>query len=449
MSVPIIERELQFEQDVCKHSTVKYHRMTQQTGATTADCSPAGGVETIFEIPIRTLNLSRSYLSFQMTVPGGVADDPNYVHVDGLPMINTIQLYTRGNLKLVDIPEVNKYLKTVLRRECKIEDVMTWDDEFGFPSALFCSNKTQANILRPTVNGLSARGYVEPQYLMQGTVADAESVQLPIFYQIPLRNFIGTIFEVDKMINFKEVLLLRIVWDKAPMVYFTAPVNTPWTDAADGAADVPITQMYLYLAQEGNPEIDIEIKSKPVQTILVPYVHRLKQTLNGAGTHNISTRYNIGQGKRILKIYWAPFLSAGTGSEAFDNNNLGGLKVTSYYTMVDNSKTSEFDYQVGNDDANVLADSDYGHQKPLLRGSCIFSMTDYYYNWTHVENFKNNYGQVDRPFQLDENNWVDGLPIGPEIKYDICAQATGTLDHYVFAIAQRELTVSNAGIVLF
>jgi hypothetical protein len=82
-----------------------------------------------------------------------------------------------------------------------------------------------------------------------------------------------------------------------------------------------------------------------------------------------------------------------------------------------------------------------------LKGSSITCMQDYYQNWTWIEDFtdSNNLYNVNHL-----NTLIDGFPLeGPELIYNIYVNcANGTYKHYLFAITQRELSVSPSGITI-
>lgn len=205
---------------------------------------------------------------------------------------------------------------------------------------------------------------------------------------------------------------------------------------------------------------------------MIPWVTQYKQSQN-ASVNSVTMRITSSLGKRLLKIYWAPYNQTEQLDTAYDHNvgptdPTGTIlanaapavqKITSFYTLVNNVRTSQYNYNVMSSSFGIAQQSfndDYDQRKNKLKGSCIFSRNEYYYNWVWCEDFTDNVPLMEKPLNPDENTYLDGLDITKgEIKYDIfvnqgvVAPANAVpVNYYVYILTLKELTINSAGITL-
>ena len=127
--------------------------------------------------------------------------------------------------------------------------------------------------------------------------------------------------------------------------------------------------------------------------------------------------------------------------------------------MLDNERLQEFNMSCANYD-------DYMQMRSKLKGSVIQDADMYYYNWVWIEDFTNNMNKA----ESDNDTKEVGLDLSIEHKWDFYGQqmnvqanpgpdsATGSFNgansnngsynHYTFAVTQKILTVSAAGITV-
>mgnify|MGYP000250242005 CR=1 FL=1 len=153
-------------------------------------------------------------------------------------------------------------------------------------------------------------------------------------------------------------------------------------DAATLAAitkDLSISNLTLYTAIEQNPVIVQALVEKFRSGNLsynIPFVHmNTVSGLSASGTNNVSVRYSRPHGSRLKKILYSGF--EGTNNELYNNNNLAAIKFDDYYTMINNVRTTQFDYNTG-------AGIEWLVQKDNLVGSALMSSNEYFYNFSHV-----------------------------------------------------------------
>jgi len=293
------------------------------------------------------------------------------LYTDGIPFIRQIQLYTRTGLFLADIPDVCNYTNMTMRRSFKINDVMTWAKIDDF-EGLSCINVIAAAGQRPDNTAVNT-SYLEPRYIESGSAVNTAD---PVFeFQVNLGRIVNSIFSIDKDLYFGgEILYLRIVWNPTTKIGFIGTSGTnPTTGVAAFPGNIALTNLTLYMAVEQNPQIENGLKSKVLSpegfNLLVPYIYQNKISLGGT-TQNLSVKYSRAHGSRLLKIYWAPYSATESSNTAYNHNNLANAKVTQFYTTVNNTRTSQFNYNCDGDD--------YRMQKKKLQGSCILSSNEYY-----------------------------------------------------------------------
>lgn len=438
----IVSEELDFKSLSISHGTYQLSKVTPQSGLSTVNITTSGGQESIFEFSPRVYNLGRSILSFTATPNASGASQYNWFHCDGLSMIRQIQLYTRTGVYMVDIQDLNKYMKMTMRMSHKIKDVITWDkadDADGYFEGLRCNNTDEVQITasalggRPTTAGLANTSMLEPSYTFVGAVNTATPV---INFQVPFSRIVDSIIGLDRDQLFGETIYLRIVWAPSTQaVFFGTSATNPTTGATVFAGELVLSNLLVYLAVEQNPIIIQEMQNKynAGLSYMVPYVYHNKQNLSST-SQNISLKYNRAHGMKLKKILWSPFNNTESVNTTYDNDNLADDKVLSYYTLVNNVRTSQFNY-------NTSAGEDWLDKKHLFKDSCILGSNEYYYNFVHVEDFTDGKG-------LDANI-DDGLDLTTEIKWDMSATtADAQHNHYIYAIATKQLTVSPAGVTL-
>lgn len=461
----LVSNELDYKKYVSSHPSYTMSKVLPQNGIQTVTMTTAGGEETIFELPPKVYNLSKSILSFTLTpaigVPAVAETVLNKIFADTIGAIRQIQLYTRTGLFLVDLNYANNYTNAVSRHETPIDEVLQNDkplNGYGFWEGLSCSNyagrqNAAEGIIRPAAgagdNGTAGAGltdYLEPKYVVVGTDASANPV---INYKVPLKFFKNTGLEVDKDLYFGgETLYLKIIWDNRNKVGYHTEFGDNDNTTHLPINGVTISTISLFTAIEQNPIVESEVKQKVMSaeglSLQWPMVYYNSTPLAaGAGAlHSVQVRYNRGNGSKLKKIYWVPSHQTATTWQAYDHNNEGARKITSFYTTVNNIRTSQFDY-------NVTNAEDWMVKKESLKGSCIMSSNEYYYNNTWIENFTDDSSALIKSNLPDQHNIDDGLDLNTEVIYTINAINNNVaLNHQFFAVTSKDLIIGSAGIQL-
>jgi len=455
----LVSDELDYKKYTSSRPSYTFSKILPQNGSQTVTLSAAGGEETIFELPPKVFNGSKSIFAFSQTPPQGT--HYNKMFVDTVPSIRQIQLYTRTGLYLVDLNYANDFTNSISRHETPVSEILAndkIDNDIGYWEGLYPSNvlgkdAATENIVRPAAaagdGGIDLSGktsIIEPEYCLVGTDNEATPV---INYKFPLRYFKETGFEVDKDLYFGgETLYLKIVWDSYTRIgYNTTHDDNNNTGAAALTAGT-ISGITLFLAIEQNPVIENAIKSKVMSpeglSLYWPmvYTNLVPLAAGVSALHSIQVRYNRGNGRRLKKIYWVPFNQTRTTYRSFDHDNTGGKKFTSFHTTVNNLRTSQFDYA-------VVAGEDWMVKKDSLKGSCILSSDEYYYNFTWIEDFTGSMSLLEKSKLPDLHNIDDGLDLTSEVIYTVNAiNNNKAINHHIFAVCQKELTINANGIQL-
>lgn len=457
--------QLDYKQKDLVYPSYRMTRVLPLSGSTTQTVTTGGGQETIFEIPVNAVNFARSYLNFQFQIPAAPNPGYNCTFMDCFPHFRQIQLYTRSGIYLMDLNEAANYTKVVLNAETKLDDFLNNGIMRGLvgaagaaavrPGALgsgaHFQRNNSTNITEPASRltlgafagaGASDLSYTEPMYVSRSDV-EAGAGQSVINYNVclPLNLYKNTILETDKDIYFGEIMILRVVWSPSVKIAYT---NTNAANLDTGAAalvvSVAVSALSLYLAVEKNTEIVNLLRSKIAGggfPLLIPYVYTYKNSLLGT-SQNVSLRFNRGHGRKLIKIYHAIFNGTEQSNTAYDHNNINGAKCASYYTMLNNERIQEFNVEPTNlDDWNLM--------KKCLKGSVLQTSNMYQYNWFHLDKFDGLCQKVEGEL----SNIDTGLDLSIEQKWDIyCTTTNAAYNHYDFAVTQKMLTITSAGITV-
>ena len=433
-------------------------KLIQQTGGQTIATTAAGGQESIFEIPAKVLNLSKSELKFTLNIPE-VNTKFAYALCNVLPWWQQIQVYTRGGLMLCDLVNANNYTNLVVPVETKIDEFITYDQgDYGTAAARtgmdgyspgFRPAGPYASNRRPDSATVATNGQNEMLYTFVGVAGNGGggggNGQLTNKFSIPLSLFKNTILDLDKDLYFGgEVVLMRFVWAPFTRFYFTADSATDPTSTPVAAANaVAISDLALYIALQQNQDIQQDVmdkcKSREGLSLLVPYVHQNKINLGVSTSQSISLRYNRAHGLTLKKIFHGVYHNTETGPTSFQHKNVLGATVPSYYTMLDNNRRQQFNVDCTNGEDYLLV-------KNKLKGSMLITYDVFGYNWVIIEDFSDMRPQSELPMKPDESNLITGVSLDTERKIDIyLTTASAAYNHYSFAVTEKILVVSANG----
>lgn len=441
----------------------KLNRIFQQSGGQAVTLTTGGGNESIFEIPVRSFNLARSHIYMTLT-PNAVAANFNFAWVDCVTPIRQIQFYTRSGIYMCDLSEANVYTKIATKPETKLEEYLDYDIISNTAVNIYSShrylarnnslqNSATVTLLAPYAirpNGVNSDvAYTETKYI---ETTAANNTAGPVFnVALPLSAYKNTIFALDKDLFLNEIIYLRIVWNATNRILFNGDtLADPSANSVAYNSTIAVTNLSLFLASDKNQLITNQLQSQIVSaegmSILIPYVYTYKFGSGSATSHSISYRFNRGHGMKLIKLFHSALNTGETVNTGYDHDNTGTAisKVNQFYTMLDNERLQEYNL-------NTSTRDDFLYLMPKLKGSVIQSANMFYHNWVWIEDFT---GYVDKTKQPEnKDNLETGLDLSVERKWDFYAlqvhnNVAAAYNYYTFAVTQKMLTISSAGITV-
>jgi len=428
-------------QDIIPH--YQFTRIYQQTGgqAVTIDTS---NPESIFELPPKVMNFSRSIIKYTATPTAGGANAANWLFQDCVAGIRQMQLYTRGGKYLCDINNLDHYTKIVLKSDVKKSESHEIDIAGATNNTLYGVVAGALATYKYDQTAADANPSVyRPVYITPSTASNSATPVLNM--ELPLSQIKNTLLALDKDLYFNEVILLRIVWNPYTSWGFKSvqadpdALTDPVTGAVALAANIAITNLTLKLALESNEIINrglIDKVQREGMHVVVPYVYGFKYTAAGTPTtQTVTLRLNRANGMHLKKIYHSLFNATETIATRFLNTNINKTNIVSYYTMVDNVRRQQFDVVTANDD-------DIDYVAGNIKGSVIANCDIYRYNWFVLEKFDEGHDTA--------TDCVDsGLPLDIEHKWDFYATTSAAnYNHYSFIVTTKLLSIMPMGVDL-
>lgn len=457
--------EVDFSSQKRVHSQYKYRQIFPQSSEQTVNITPTGGQQSVFELPADTLfNLSKSYVEFTVNLPAPGANRRNYIHTDGFVFWSAIKLSPSAGVPFADLYDLNYYLNAASRRSFKNQDMITWDKltpvdvgadtivDGTFEGLSACNSDASQN-LRPITESGGTTAILEPLYLVRSDIAQS----LTMTVRFGFDKIINTIFSCKKNLVFKQSLYLTINWCGLDKFCWTAstvtggnPDDHPTTDPQSVGVIVvnppttptAITNFKLNLACDQNMTTQEIVRRKVAEgsyEFPVNYItNNISSTTSGT-SQNPTIKVTGSMGKTLQKIYYIPYLTNGSLNSTYWHDNTSGATLGVLNSFLDDKPLQTSDMDTTNFD-------DYMLVREQLRGSCLFSKDEYYFNWCWVQDFTG--GTIMRCDE-DEENVVDGLVLtGYERRFYIKANAmvSQAYDHRFFTVTQKILKITNSEI---
>jgi hypothetical protein len=470
-------------------SRLRYARvpMNNVTGSTVPlGLSSTNLVE--FKIPSSTIiNLSKSYITYQYVIPA-VANNYGVSYEANQDFCTWCYYGDGGGLGIVDVNYCDRMTAVTLPiRTSNLEALGR--DQFD---TLYTSNTSySANILPVSKDGLttgtltySDDSYLEPQYLRFSALNTAMTVSR----QIPLSSFKDTFLSVDKNVVFGRDMYLRFNSQYANRLgfYTTSTANAnPGTNAqafAGANAPTAFNSVYLFLAIEQNSVLVNSLKASLAAGTIkmqIPYTYTYRY--GGTGSlSNMSITLTRQFGHKLKRLLYAPFCGTESGYTSFDHSNVNGTKVTQLQTSIDTRPLTDYQLNCFNpqyataQNTNATAvlptncgfslttspfGDDYREMKnKMILYSCLPSYGAYQTNWFYADTWgQQDFAKDILTPEIDDSNIDDGLNLlDADHVYTIQVNTpcinnansvcNGSIVHYLFALFQRTLSISQEGI---
>jgi hypothetical protein len=429
---------------------------------------------TQFELQTNVMNLSRSCLTFDITLPFQGAGAYQWCQADPLALFDRIQLYTRGGVSLIDLQGANNFSSLVTPYKTKLTDliqrtiggtvvngavsttinsVMATDSNQVPIQGIQASNGIFTTNFRPDgTNGID--NYAEQKHLFQSPAGVAQVIFNPVgpvaavaqvgficlSYQLNLSNIIHSIAELDQDLYFGENLILSLTYAPCQKFTWTTQVlNQPHTVPIAPVNASTITNLSLYLSIETNLEIANGLIAKTHSpegfSINVPFVYSQKYASTAGSSSSIFQRFNRGHGSRILRFYYGLFNTLETCNSTLDHSNVGCSKITNYYSTINNMRCQEFPVDCTMSLDWLVNSGDIDH-------SSILSINQFKYQFCHMENYS---GQ--RPCECNDTI-ITGLDLGQEKTFGVYVNTVASaFNHWLFTVIQRDLRIGGGQIM--
>lgn len=403
-----------------------------------------GSAETLtYEISANTpFNLAKSYLNFVINPSAPGAGLANWVPVDVVSSIREIYVQTRNNIVLAYIPFADTYSKMVMKQDISITELLSYDealDNAGSFNGLSRCDVLQASNIRYD-NTAGSLSFTEPKYLL---VASALNTAGPVVNnRIPLNIYRNTILSLDKDLLFPETIQIKVVFNGSGRIGWLSNSITVPNTGLTNMTSVVLTNPFLYLQVEKNPQVVDSLKQKVNSAeglkVLFDYVYNSRQSLSGT-FQSTSIKMNRNNGLTCRKILYALNNGTEATNTTFDISNVSGAKYTDFYDALNNVRL--IDYNL-----TVAQNEDYMLNRELLKGAIASQSSNiYYYSAVFQRDFGDNVPKADESWELQ--NQLQGLDLSDEQKYDMnFTTVAGTYIHYIYFVCQKVLTISTSGI---
>jgi len=451
------------------------------------------------KIPASTcFNLSKSFLTYQYTIPSGPVGSYVAVHESGFDF-QQVFFGSGSGLGIVDMTYANRYKKAIqnLRNELDKDFLTGFQDQM---TQFYPSRQAGAtNVYPQSIDGLTAGvlnaspiNNTDAQQLLFSSLPSAaadvvnNATALQVTRQISLSVLKDTFFEMDKDVVFGSDMYLRLWTTAIQQMCFHTPNRanphigaTAFTQTAFEAKN-----FYLQLALEENIDIRNSLlmslaKGNIKMDIPYSYCYRFSVS-NTTQNANLSLTLTKNYGKSLNRILFVPFNGNEFSNYSYDHTNWNGGKISQIQTTLNGRPLQDSIIQcynpmvatVANLTANAFASStafagvvdfagDWRQIREYARGSCLQSYPHYHANWV----WQDSWGL---PSFTDEKAsgrpWYqnsEGLSLidSGDLVYSIQAscpnvtQATSNVTSnglvlYLFCTFNRTLTIQADGIIL-
>lgn len=486
-----VSSKLDYKPREYSYPKYKFHRLNQQNGRSDVILNTTGGSESVFEIPAKVFNLSKSCIRATLYKNNDNMVSSNFnIYNSQASVVSEIQFYNSSGVMVCDLKFANNYTDVVSKPETKLTDYLS----SSFSADAESNFLSRSNSSKSTINSsrydasLSDISYTEHQYFKVipgiptipeykdgkgNTIPEVPTHgdELVFNFNLPLKIFKNTIFSLDKDLYYGETMFIRIVWASTLKIGWITDYEEK-IEVKDGKnvsvinynptigtrpipGDISIKNLFSYIAIENDPLILNAIMSKYSvgMNYVIPYVHSYKTNQSGSNQSTF-VKLMTGHGRRLKKVYHAFYNPNESKNTAYEHDNLSGKKCSKYYTTINGEKRQEFDIV-------PIRYDDYLLHNDRFVGSLLQSKNLYLYNYFILDDFTE-----DTNLEMSKNeevlNYDSGYPINNDLKWDIYCDIPDvrvvennierfeaqSLNHYSFAVVSRDIYVGPSGLKL-
>jgi len=176
-------------------------------------------------------------------------------------------------------------------------------------------------------------------------------------------------------------------------------------------------------------------------TLPIPFLYSYKIPKTST-TQTVELRFDRNHGKKLRRIYHAPYHNTESGATAYARDNIKGLNtVTSFYSLLNNDRLQEFNVNTANAE-------DYMILNPRIKDSCFPNVDSYQNNWFWVDDFTSE-GPLCKNSSQDIT-LSSGIDLNSEQKWSIYMTMANAreINHYNFVVTEKELLIRPGQIVV-
>lgn len=396
-----------------------------------------------FEFPTRNINYEKSRICGDVEIAGvtGITQ----VIADAATWFSSARFDLRTGRNVFDVDYLQNYTKLVNRYDKSLEEVMHNNET----DAIY-SHRGMGSTVRAAkrYNNTTINHYnVEGRYLT-GASADGHNSSWTHYFRYKLSDIApNTLFSKGHDIKLPEIGVLTVRLGSGNRATWNSTgVDDPDTGAAGTTGAINLKNFHILLAVQDDPVYNQMMDDKMRVGYSIPLNTVVYSRNNRTGvSQNVSITYNSGHGKRIKKIYHSAFNNTENINTSLDNNNVGSSKIVSYHVKINDSRTTEDDLKSSSTDPTA-----YLHMKPLLEGSSITSENIFLANFCHVEDIGRLGSPADQRLQgVRLEDAEVGESLAQDYKFEYVATTAGNaLNHYTFAVVQRDMFINESSVVI-
>lgn len=459
-------KDITYTEQYGSHSSPLFVKLNPINNLQTANLSLTatyGPVEVL--LPAKCINLARSKIQFDVSVPAQAASTYAWMQANSLCLFDRITLTSQNtNQVLCDISNFSRYasmLSPILTTQTEImnKSSPSLAGQISATSIATAQLLPLEDISRPNTDvnkdGINNEygtpyGACVRKTLRSTATATANFVS----FSFDLSSIHASIFDIDKLIYASgEQLLLS--------VYFS-PVNrwawggTSATDPSAGAiaptGTFSFSNLSLYLYSENNLDISSSLVNKVMSegmSINFPYSYTQRQAV-ASGSWSINQQLTRGFGSKLLFVATSIFNPTEINNTAQDHSVQhlstaagGSYTVFSYNTFIDNIPIQT------NNNISILSNGvagaeHYLYNKAKIKNSAITSLTNYNVDFCHLDVF------TDVPLAGSDWSVIDGLSLDAMHQWGIVSSSTAgaavSNNVYIIFCCQKRLMFSPTGL---
>lgn len=446
-----------------KSGSYRIQRLTATDGSTAPTMSLTANVEQEFELPAKVINLSKTSLTYDVTL-SAAGSTPEFTHANffGPCEIDRISLQTRGGVYLCDINYAGRVSKMLQPAATTAENYLNGpihetaaaavdveligrkfgpsNDALNAGTALLLGKFSSRYIGGDGVISSPLTNGMQSFQQLQNSADDAN-----VTYKVQLNlgdAFPHSIFALNKDLYFGgELLRLKVHWKNTTGISYTCSA----VDAASGETAAAVahvmSNVYCHLAVENDPEVAAMVTARVLEAgvqIQLPYIHVRNQVTSASTAKSVTNKYNLGHGRRLHRLYTSGF-RPNAPLYINNNNNVQSAIVTSYDTSIDGVKQMDYAWTF---------DQYWIHNESMFKGSAVMNNEMAGHSYVHIENFDAQQSIDWR--KLDDEQVSRGESLAQELLYSYDATWTNANADEVtqVAVCEKQLMISGAGVSL-